>query len=151
MRSPLGPLRLQRLVRDRRGASAVEFALIAPVLCLLLAGLIDGSRFIIQTMQVRAAAQAGADFALDHTFSAAGVQNAVLGATSLSLTASNITAIQAQRCVASGILTGVNCPNNATAGNYVIVAVQQPFQPMMTWPGLGAFSQITAQAQVRVG
>jgi Flp pilus assembly protein TadG len=53
--------KLRRWLMDREGAAAVEAALVMPLLLLLMAGLIDGSRAIVQSMQVSAAAQAGAD------------------------------------------------------------------------------------------
>src|SRR4051812_25655166 len=70
-----------RLVHDRRGAAAVEFALVAPILLLLLAGLLDGSRFIRQSMRVSAAAQAGADWAQRNGWNLDGINRAVTSAT----------------------------------------------------------------------
>lgn len=147
---------LADLARDRRGASAVEFALIAPILLVMLAGLIDGSQYIVQSMQVRAAAQAGADFAQGHGFDAAAITAAVQGATSLPTTGANAlavsTPVQASQCLDKGKLVaaaGANCPAGGPAGSFVSVAVQKPYTPLLAWPGL-SFSQIRAQSTVRV-
>ena len=52
------------LLNDRRGASAAEFALVLPLLILLLFGLIDAGRYMWQWNSAEKAAQAGARFAV---------------------------------------------------------------------------------------
>jgi Flp pilus assembly protein TadG len=136
----------------------VEFALIAPFLVLMLAGLIDGSQYIVQTMQVRAAAQAGADYAQGHAFGADAITAAVQGATALPTTGANAivvsTPVQASQCLDSktGKLVaaaGANCPAGGPAGTFVSVNVSKPFTPLLSWPGF-AFGPIKGQSTVRV-
>ena len=158
MRAPVGPIRLQRLVRDRRGASAVEFAMIAPMLFLLLGGLVDGCRYIVQTMQVRAAAQAGADYAQRNGWNATAIQTAVTTATALPTTgAQKLTVplpVQTTGCIgANGVVSanaGPKCPNGVAVGNFVIVAAQKGFAPLLNWPGVHLGSQIKVQAEIRI-
>lgn len=52
-----------RLWRDRRGVSATEFALFAPILVLLLGAMIDLGRVLYQTNAVEKGLRAGALFA----------------------------------------------------------------------------------------
>jgi Flp pilus assembly protein TadG len=148
---------LARLARDRRGASAVEFALIAPMLLLLLAGVIDFSQYILQTMQVRAAAQAGADYAQRNGFNVTAIQNAVASATTLPTSGSDAlvvsTPTQASQCLdKTGALvpaTGPTCPAGGPAGTFVAVSAQKPFTPILNWPGF-SFAQIRGQSTVRI-
>ncbi|HEX3700485.1 MAG TPA: TadE/TadG family type IV pilus assembly protein [Phenylobacterium sp.] len=150
MRAPFGTSLLSRLRRDPRGASAVEFALIAPMLFVLAAGAVDGSRFIIQTMQARAAAQAGADFALRHGWDASGIQGAVTAATALPVTATPAPT-EATGCVVSGLVANAGCPaNGPSVGTFVTVSAQNSFAPLLAWPGLPASSTINAQAEIRI-
>ena len=51
------------LVGDRRGVAAVEFALLAPVFCLLLAGVVDLGGVLYTKFKLDAAVTAGANFA----------------------------------------------------------------------------------------
>lgn len=55
-----GPV--QRLARDDRGGSAVEFALVVPVLAAMLAGLVLAWSVLAQVSQMRSAVHAGADY-----------------------------------------------------------------------------------------
>jgi len=137
---------------DRRGVAAVEFALIAPVLFLLAAGLIDGSRFIVETMQVKAAAQAGADFARKNGWDAAGIATAVTSATSITVSA-DPAPTQTAACVSGANLvapSGATCAAGGTPGNFIAVAAQAPFAPIMPWPGLSQPTTVAARALVRL-
>jgi Flp pilus assembly protein TadG len=151
MTASLAPATLD-LGADRRGVAAVEFALIAPVLLLLAAGLIDGSRFIVQTMQVKAAAQAGADYARAHGWDAAGIAGAVTAATSIAVSASPAPT-QTPACIANGNLVappGATCAAGGTPGNFVTIAAQAPFAPIMPWPGFSRPTTVSAHAFVRL-
>jgi Flp pilus assembly protein TadG len=137
---------------DRRGVAAVEFALIAPVLCLLVAGLIDGSRLIVQTMQVKAAAQAGADYARKHGWDAVGIAGAVTSATSIAVSATPAPA-QTTACVSGTTIApaaGATCAAGGTPGSFITVAAQAPFASIMPWPGLTQPTTVAARAVVRV-
>jgi hypothetical protein len=52
------------LIRDTRGASAAEFALVVPLLLLLLFAVIDGGRFMWEYNRAEKATQMGARFAV---------------------------------------------------------------------------------------
>src|SRR5947209_8673258 len=71
----------------REGSAAVEFSVVAPVLAVVLVPLIDIGMAVYQQMQVQDAAQAGAQYAMAHGWNSASIQNAVTGATALSVTA----------------------------------------------------------------
>lgn len=56
-------MNLRLLLRDRTGAGAAEFALVLPLLLILLFGIIDGGRFIWEYNRAEKATQMGARFA----------------------------------------------------------------------------------------
>lgn len=51
------------LLRDRRGVAAVEFALLTPVFCLLLAGIVDLGGALYTKFKLDSAVTAGANYA----------------------------------------------------------------------------------------
>jgi Flp pilus assembly protein TadG len=137
---------------DRRGAAGVEMALILPVLSVLLMGMFDYGQLAYQTMQVSAAAHAGADYALHNGWNLTAVQSAVTSATALSVSASPAPTLS-KACVVGGtivVTAGSACASGGTPGSYVIVNAQAPFSPLVSWSGLALPSTITAQAAVRI-
>lgn len=130
---------------------AVEFALLAPVLLLLTAGLIDGGRLVVRTLQVKTAAQAGADYARVVGWNATAIAQAVTDATPLAAQAVPAPSI-ATGCVAGGVIVpgAGGCAGGGSAGRYVTVRAEAPFRTLMPWPGLPEPTRVHAQAVVRI-
>ncbi|WP_226638316.1 TadE/TadG family type IV pilus assembly protein [Novosphingobium profundi] len=55
---------LAALRHDRRGASVIELALVLPLLLMVLAGMVEVSRFVVARIDVELAAQRTTDFVL---------------------------------------------------------------------------------------
>lgn len=137
---------------DRNGASGVEFALLLPTLVLLLMGVFDYGSLAYQTMQVSAAAHAGAGYALHNGWNASAIQSAVTSATPLTIVATPAPQL-ATACITNGAMVATNaasCTGGATPGTYVVVNAQAAFTPMVAWNGLLMPMTITAQATVRI-
>lgn len=115
-------LSIKRYIRNNRGQALVEFALIVPVLLMLVLGIMEFSMVIHQYMVVagasregaRAAALGGSNAAIE-----AAVQNAATGLDSTKLT-----------------VTPSPTPTR-TQGDPVTVTVTYPFKPIT--PLIGAF------------
>jgi len=140
------------ILTARTGAAGVEFALLLPTLSLLLMGVFDYGALAYQTMQVAAAAHAGADYALRNGWNQTGVQNAVTGATALTVSASPAPALS-KGCISNNALvitTSATCSSGLASGSYVVVNARSPFSPLLAWSGLSFPSTITAQAVVRI-
>src|ERR1019366_1729717 len=70
----------QRSRRDARGAAAVEFALIAPILCLLLAGAVDFGGALYTNLRLDTAVAAGANYAQVNAANVSSANGAALAA-----------------------------------------------------------------------
>jgi hypothetical protein len=70
----------RRLRRSRRGAAAVEFALLSPFILGMLVPIADLGAYIYDSMEVQMAAQAGGEYAARHGWDPTGIQNAILTA-----------------------------------------------------------------------
>jgi Flp pilus assembly protein TadG len=54
-----------KFLRDRSGVSATEFAVIAPVLALMVLGMLDGWSYAASMLAMRAAVKAGANYVIE--------------------------------------------------------------------------------------
>ncbi|WP_158274694.1 TadE/TadG family type IV pilus assembly protein [Sphingosinicella humi] len=142
---------LGRIGSERDGAVAVEFAFVLPILLLMIAGLIDGSRFIVQQMQVESAAQAGAAQVMSKGWNEAAVIQAITSATSLPVGAEPAPRLMSA-CLSAGSLVevaGSTCPSGDAAGKYVLTSARVAFDPLMPWPDLVFPPVIEGTARVR--
>lgn len=144
--------------RDARGASAVEFALVLPVLLGMMIPTADlGFGFYAQ-MRVQNAAQAGAEYAIVHGWNnganVASIEGAVTSATSLASVTASPAPTQACGCASGTSITPIDCtsvcPNGATPGSYVTVSAQSAYSPLIPYPIIGNSITLTAQSTARV-
>lgn len=149
---PADALARRTLLENRSGAAAVEFALLLPMLVLLVIGMVDYAALAYQSMEIYASAHAGADYALKNGWDSAAIQAAVSAATPLAATASPAPQ-QSKACVTGGVLVvtaGSTCPSGGTPGTYVTVSAQTAFAPIVSWSSLVMPSSLSAQAVVRI-
>ncbi len=137
-------------VRCLRAAVAVELALLAPVLMLMLIGVIDFGGAVYERMQLTSAARAGVQFAsqsADNVDDAAGILQAVQNAGSLDAPVT-ITTTQFCSCAADGAAAtcGDTCSSGAPAGTYVMITVVEQYKTIFSYPGLG--NPITLEGEV---
>ena len=106
---------IRRLLLDRSGASAAEFALVLPLLLFFLFGIIDGARFLWETNRAEKATQLGARVAVVTDAAAGGLTAySYLGDTSggSALTQGDIVpraALGEIRCTKSGGAVSCTC------------------------------------------
>ena len=105
-------------------------------------------------MQVHAAAQAGAEYAIVRGFTPSGIVTAVTSATSFT----TITAVPApyQFCgcpTVSGVTTAscnATCPDTSKVGSYVEVSAQGSYDTILPYPTLPRTYLFTAKSTARV-
>ena len=149
---PPFPFLVRRCLSDQRGAAAVEFALLTPVLTVLMFGTVDLGSLAYQSMQVEAAASAGAAYAIHSGWNASAIASAVTSATSLTVAASPSPSV-VLACVTNGVLVTtqtLTCPSGGAAGSYVVVNAQATFTPIIDWAAFSLPSTLSAQAMVRI-
>jgi Flp pilus assembly protein TadG len=159
----MGPARRRRTRflphSAQNGTAAVEFALLAPLLLILLTGVIEIGMGVFQDMQVQAAAEAGALYAAKYgsgNLTAIGL--AVTNATSTSgITASPAPAVFCGCPTTSGITSqGSNCTTVCSSGKlpgtYVKVSATITRTELLLTPyiSLGLPATFTGQSVVRV-
>jgi Flp pilus assembly protein TadG len=139
-------------MRRASGIATVEFALVAPLLMLLLAGILDFSMLLRTAACTANAARAGAEYATRSAASSldfAGMQAAAINS-SPHLAGLTATASRACRC-SDG--SAVSCGGSCASGSlrvYAQVNAQAAVHTVFAYPGLSVAKTASAQAVVRV-
>ena len=159
------------LARDRRGMSAVEFGIAAPVFLAILMPVVDLGRAYSQQIQIRQAVQAGALYASVNVYNSStwstNVQNAVTNSTYLSSDATFAATVGAESCgcpnatstdiVSHDTVTtcgpsngGTNCSDGSAPGYYVTITGSLTYTPVMPYSILANPTTLSDQAVVRI-
>lgn len=125
--------------RSRRGASAVEFAVVAPVFFLVVLGIVEFGRMIMVQQVLTNAAREGARVAVLDSATTARVENRVNDY----LSSANLSGVS--------ITITPNPPNSAGFDEPVIVRVDVPFAAVsvLSKPFLAGATNLTAQSIMR--
>jgi len=128
-----------RGLRSERGASAVEFALVVPLLLIFLFGIISVSRgFQVQSTLSGAAREAAREFAIGNDASSARQR------------ATDTAAASAVTLSSSDISIAPSSCRGAASGTDVVVTITYTFQPWGSF-GNGVAFPITGKAVFRCG
>ncbi len=141
----------RNLLAGTSGVAALEFAIVAPALLMVLGGLVDFGLALNDSMQIQQAAQAGASYAfaaqqeagVSSQISASAVRAAVQASLALSpaptvtvtgpeaeCTQTNSSASPPTTTLTSGTY-GTACANGNPVGTYLVITVAYTFQPLM--------------------
>lgn len=145
---------LSGVINDIRGVAAIEFAIIVPMLITMVVCTVDLGMGIYRNMQVQNAAQAGARYAMTHSFDAGLISNAVSSATGLHGIVATPSPSQYCGCATNvgiaPIICGSTCPVGAVYGTYVNVSAQGAYTTIVPYPLIANNFTLKAQASVRV-
>jgi Flp pilus assembly protein TadG len=139
------------LFRCRDGVGAVEFALILPVLVVLLLAGADLGLAVNEKMRLTSAARAGAQSAYQKSGDTGGVTLAARQAAGSSADGLAVVAQSFCAC-ASGAAAACSetCPDGTGTRSYVSVSVSRVWSPVLAYPGLGQGLTLSGSMTVRV-
>jgi Flp pilus assembly protein TadG len=131
--APLRQAPPRQTLASRHGIAAAEFALVAPVMILILLSIYDVGRAVWRTTQLETAARVGAQYAFANPTDSAGitsrVQASLPGWTGLTISPTTM-ACQCDNGTAANCTTGT-CPVGAATVSpigYITVTVTQPLR-----------------------
>ncbi|MGO4663049.1 TadE/TadG family type IV pilus assembly protein [Terrabacter sp. 2TAF16] len=129
------------MARTERGASAVEFAIVLPVLFLIIAGIVDFGRAYFTQIELSNAAREGARAAVVLP----------LGSTPAPTTEVAARVSAALPGIGDATLSPapVYCPSVATSTARATVAVSRPFQWIVLGPAMRIFGGSLADGNIR--
>jgi len=158
------------LVRDRRGMSAVEFGLAAPIFLAALSPVIDIGLAFSHQIRVNQAVEAGAQYAAMNPYNtsstwSSNVSSAITNATTMSVNPSvgaqtcgcpndSNTAIQnhdtVSNCGTANGATGSTCTDGSQPGYYITISATSTYTSVMPYSILGSSRTLSSQAVVRI-
>lgn len=148
------------MLQDQRGVALVEFAIIMPMLIMLMLGLMELGRFTYYSILVGNAARAGAMYGAqgDQYVTDTDGMTDTAKADAQSLSAITSTATQVCSCWTGTTSTVLSCTaavESCATGHRVVyaqVSVTGTFHPLFHYPALGLADPwvITRTAQIRV-
>jgi Flp pilus assembly protein TadG len=145
---------MNRIANSLRGSAAIEFAIISPVLLIMLAGLVEIGFATREAMQVQDAAEAGAGYAIKYGWDSAAISASVVNATGASGVTASPAPVQFCGCPsAAGITTALctaTCPDGSAPGSYVRVSASITHTAILSNLGLPIPATLTGHATVRL-
>jgi Flp pilus assembly protein TadG len=136
-----------------RGQSAVELALVVPVLLLLLLAAADFGRIFYMSIGVMDAARAGAQYGSQSVITAADSPGMVAAAKKDGSNLANLSATASQ-CTCASSVTVTACPSsyctNAPQATFVEVDTQGLFQTLVSYPGIPSSTTLSSKAIMQV-
>lgn len=137
---------------SHRGQAAVEFALVAPVVALLLVAASDLMRMYFTAIEVSNAAKAGVQYGAQNPGTAADLGGMQQAAKSDAANLSAMTASALIYCQCPDSSATFSCSTTNTCADkrvYVEVDTAATFRPLLQYPGLPASVQLSGTARMR--
>ena len=137
----------------RDGSAAAEFALVAPAIILIVAGISDFGMLAANSAALAATTRIGAEYARGHPADISGIQNSMQNAMR-STPPLVFPASFPQSCECDDGLSIACTESCATIGRpgpnrvFVRISASQAFTPLVSWPGIPA--ALTATAEIRM-
>jgi len=138
---------------DCGGSVAAEFALVAPAVILIAAGITDFGRLATESAGLAAATRIGAEYARLYPLDTGGIQNSIQRA----ITSSSAVVLPAsfpRKCECDDttqIPCGESCATIGRPGPnrvFITISANQAFTPFVPWPSIPAI--LTATTEVRL-
>jgi hypothetical protein len=138
---------------NNNGSVAAEFALMAPIIVLIAAGIADFGMLATKSAGLAATARIGAEYARIYPADTSGIEHAMQSAMSFA-PALTFPAGFPRSCEC-GDATPIACSQScATVGRpgpnrvFIRITANQPFAPLVPWPGIP--TMLTGMMEVRL-
>jgi len=145
--SPSGFMSSLRFARHAGGAAAVEFALLAPVLVVILSGIVGYGLAMFDKIDLVSASRAGAQFALIDSSDTSAIRNAVRDATGLDIASGNVTITEYCECLdASTVACGGTCGDGSDNRYFMTITATYDHTLLL----IGNTVTLTGETTVRI-
>lgn len=145
-----------RATHSQRGTALVEFAIVLPVLMLLLLGVVEAGRYAYFSILVGNAARAGVQYGAQNSVTAydtAGMTAAAQADGRNAIAALTVTPANFCQCWNGSTGSAVDCSGTCTTGHllkYVSVTVSGKIDPLFQYPLLPSSLTVTQTATMEL-
>jgi Flp pilus assembly protein TadG len=135
------------------GSVAAEFALVAPIIILIAAGIVDFGTLATRSAVLAATTRIGAEYARLYPADTKGIQSSMQNSTSFT-PALTFPAGFPQSCECddgTSIACTESCATNGRPGPnrvFITITASQAFTPLVPWPGIP--ESLTAMTEIRL-
>ena len=143
-------MRLKFKTKNNAGNIAVEMALLAPLLIILLTGMFDFGTAINERMKLTSAVRAGIQYAMHHSADPEIVKQTVLGALGAESTGTTVTVSQSAECADGSEVDIDGSCGAALKRTFVNISAQRAHETIFNYPAVPAPVSLSATASVRV-
>lgn len=143
------PVRVSGCGLGRRGSIAVEFALIAPVVLFLIAGIVDYGIAINARMSLSSAVRAGIQQAMQASADNARIEGAVLGALRGDVDGVRVVVSTVCECPDGESLDCGELCGEGRRRVFLQIEAARPFATLLDWPGIDIPPMILVTSRVR--
>ncbi len=143
------------LIRNEAGVAAVEFALIAPMLLLLLAGVADFGMFLNTNMKLQELSHRAAEYVVQGGLATDVTANILQNDSLYYVTDANQSSIKYTGATACECSNGayVDCAGTCTGNDYVrsyfSATLTAVYTPIMPWPGITSGITLTGYSRLQ--
>lgn len=137
------------LTSSRRGAAAVEFALLVPVILAGLTGVANYGLAMYNKMELVSAARSGAQMAIRDREDTTSIKEAVVDSTNLNITTADVTTSETCLCAVDGLpaTCGVQCSDNEPTQYFMTVTVNQNFTLLILGTNIALSGSVKVRTQ----
>jgi len=136
-----------QLAASRRGAAAVEFAILMPIIFAGLTGVANYGLVIHEKMELVSAARAGAQQAIYDRTDTTAIKDVVVASTELSITTANVATSETCWCADTSATQtcGVTCDDGASEQYFMDITVSETYTLLI----LGTTLNLSGSVRVR--
>ncbi|MER9714166.1 pilus assembly protein [Mesorhizobium sp. M0174] len=139
-----------RIFRCDSGVAAVEFALIVPILCLVLLGVINGWSFVSSALSMRAGAKTAANLVMQGAVEDATIQAVALSSWENLPAGAQVTLSRKYMCGITVVDPSVLCDSLKAPAVFVVIQATTTWFPPFSFGAFSLSRELSHQQVIRV-
>jgi Flp pilus assembly protein TadG len=138
------------LSQDRSGAAAVEFAMVLPILCVVLLGIIDGWSFVTSSLSMRAGVKTAANLLMEGAANDTATQAIALSSWNNPPADAQVTIVRQYVCGSTAVGSTTLCGGTKAPAILVQITATATWTPPFSFGAFSTSQAIGHQEVIRV-